>query len=193
MPAAYIGETARTATPRATAAEDGGLLKMGELLNATGATNVFAESVGGVFSGLPWTTVLLLTLLVFFDAHYFLASITAHMLALFPPFVVMLTAVGVPPLLAAFSLLCLANLTAGLTHYGTTTGPILYSANYVTFAEWWRVGFVVSVVNLSDDLAESWDCGGGERLGIGDEWVDRGFDRRVDWRHPIPGLHRRVL
>ena len=126
----------------------GGLLKMGELLNATGVTKVFAESVGGIFVGLPWITVLLLTLLVYFYAHYFFASITAHVLAMFPPFVILLTTVGVPPLLAVYSLMCLANLTAGLTHYGTTTGPILYSANYVTFGEWWRAGFVVSVVNL---------------------------------------------
>jgi DASS family divalent anion:Na+ symporter len=126
----------------------GGLLKMGELLNNTGVTKVFAESVGGVFVGLPWFTVLLLTLLIYFYAHYFFASITAHVLAMFPPFVLLLTAVGVPPLLAVYSLMCLANLTAGLTHYGTTTGPILFSANYVTFGEWWRAGFAVSVVNL---------------------------------------------
>jgi DASS family divalent anion:Na+ symporter len=127
----------------------GGLLKMGELLNGTGVTKVFAESVGGLFVGLPWLWVLLLTLVVFFYAHYFFASITAHMLAMFPPFVILLTAVGVPPMLAVFSLICLVNLTAGLTHYGTTTGPILYSANYVTFSEWWRTGFIVSVVNLA--------------------------------------------
>jgi DASS family divalent anion:Na+ symporter len=127
----------------------GGLLTMGELLNETGVTTVFAETVGGLFFGLPWTLVLLLTLLVYFYAHYFFASITAHVLAMFPPFVILLTSVGVPPLLAVYSLMCLANLTAGLTHYGTTTGPILYSANYVTFGEWWRAGFVMSVVNLA--------------------------------------------
>jgi DASS family divalent anion:Na+ symporter len=127
----------------------GGLLKMGELLNATGVTRVFAENVGTLFLGLPWITVLLLTLLVYFYAHYFFASITAHVLAMFPPFVLLLTTVGVPPLLAVYSLMCLANLTAGLTHYGTTTGPILYSANYVTFSEWWRAGFAMSVVNLA--------------------------------------------
>jgi DASS family divalent anion:Na+ symporter len=127
----------------------GGLLRMGELLNNTGVTKVFAEQVGAQFTGLPWMAVLLLTLLVFFYAHYFFASITAHMLAMMPPFVIVLIAVGVPPLLAVYSLLCLANLTAGLTHYGTTTGPILYSQNYVTFGEWWRTGFVVSVANLA--------------------------------------------
>lgn len=126
----------------------GGLLKMGELLNATGVTKTFAESVGGIFVGFPWMTVLLLTLLVYFYVHYFFASITAHVLALFPPFVILLTSVGVPPLLAVYSLMCLANLTAGLTHYGTTTGPILYSQNYVTFGEWWRAGFFVSLANL---------------------------------------------
>lgn len=127
----------------------GGLLKMGELLNGTGVTTVFAETVGGQFVGLSWMTVLLLTLVVYFYVHYFFASITAHVLALFPPFVLLLTSVGVPPLLAVYSLMCLANLTAGLTHYGTTTGPILYSQNYVTFAEWWRAGLVVSIANLA--------------------------------------------
>jgi divalent anion:Na+ symporter, DASS family len=126
----------------------GGLLKMGELLNGTGVTKVFAESVGSAFVGLPWMPVLLLTLLVYFYAHYFFASITAHVLAMFPPFVILLTGVGAPPLVAVYSLMCLANLTAGLTHYGTTTGPILYSQNYVTFGEWWRAGFIVSIVNL---------------------------------------------
>ena len=66
----------------------GGLLKMGELLNATGVTKVFAdERRRDCFVGLPWLTVLLLTLLVYFYTHYFFASITAHMLAMFPPFV----------------------------------------------------------------------------------------------------------
>ena len=81
--------------------------------------------------------------LIYFYAHYFFASITAHMLAMFPPFVALLIGVGVPPLLAVYSLMCLANLTAGLTHYGTTTGPVLFSQGYVTFGDWWRVGFIV--------------------------------------------------
>jgi DASS family divalent anion:Na+ symporter len=34
----------------------GGLLKMGELLNGTGVTRVFADTVGGMFLGLPWLT-----------------------------------------------------------------------------------------------------------------------------------------
>jgi divalent anion:Na+ symporter, DASS family len=126
----------------------GGMLRMGELLNNTGSTRVFAEHVAGLFGGIPWQVVLLAILIIYFYAHYFFASITAHMLAMFPPFVAVLIGIGVPPLLAVYSLLCLSNLTAGLTHYGTTTGPILFGTGYVTRAEWWKVGFYVSVANL---------------------------------------------
>ena len=126
----------------------GGMLRMGELLNNTGSTRVFAEHVAGMFVGIPWQVVLVAILIIFFYAHYFFASITAHMLAMFPPFVAVLIGIGVPPLLAVYSLLCLANLTAGLTHYGTTTGPILFATGYVTRGEWWKVGFYVSIANV---------------------------------------------
>jgi DASS family divalent anion:Na+ symporter len=127
----------------------GGLLRMGEILNATGATKFFAESVGALFAGIPWIAVLLAILVIYFYTHYAFASITAHVLAMFPPFVVLLVSIGVPPQLAVYSLLCLANLPAGLTHYGTTTGPILFGVGYVSFADWWRVGFVVSLANMT--------------------------------------------
>lgn len=127
----------------------GGLLRMGELLNASGTTTWFAESVGAMFTGIPWLVVLLAILVIYFYTHYAFASITAHVLAMFPPFVVMLVGLGVPPKLAVYSLLCLSNLPAGLTHYGTTTGPILFGVGYVSFADWWRVGFIVSLANMA--------------------------------------------
>lgn len=127
----------------------GGLLTMGEVLNETGSTAAFAASVGGVFAGMNWYIVLFATLIIYFYAHYAFASITAHALAMFPPFVVMLIGLGTPPALAVYSLACMANLTAGLTHYGTTTAPIVFAQKYVSFGDWWRVGFVVSLVNLT--------------------------------------------
>lgn len=127
----------------------GGMLRMGELLNATGTTKVFADTVGAVFVGIPWLVVLVAILLIYFFSHYLFASITAHVLALFPPFVALLVGIGVPPRLAVYSLLCIANLAAGLTHYGTTTGPIFFGLGYVSLRDWWRVGFLVSLANLA--------------------------------------------
>jgi DASS family divalent anion:Na+ symporter len=96
----------------------------------------------------PWLVALVVTLIVYFYAHYALASITTHILAMFPPFVLMLVGLGAPPALVVYSLACLANLTAGLTHYGTTTAPIVYAQRYVEVRDWWRLGFAASVVNL---------------------------------------------
>lgn len=126
----------------------GGMLQMGDLLNRTGSTRVLAENVAALFVGIPWVVVLVAILIIYFYAHYFFASITAHLLAMFPPFVAVLIGIGVPPQLAVYSLLCTANLTAGLTHYGTTTGPILFGTGYVTRSDWWTVGFVTSVANI---------------------------------------------
>jgi DASS family divalent anion:Na+ symporter len=126
----------------------GGLLKMGELLNATGVPTAFAAGVGALLGGLGWFPVLVLVLLLYFWTHYAFASITSHMLALFPPFATLLIGVGVPPTLAVYSLMCLTNLPAGLTHYGTTTGPILFSQGYVSLRDWWTTGAVVGATNV---------------------------------------------
>jgi DASS family divalent anion:Na+ symporter len=127
----------------------GGLMTMGEALQETGSMRVFADWVGSWFTGVPWFFVLLAALLIYYYAHYAFASITTHVLALFPAFAVMLIGVGAPPLLTVYSLACLANLTAGLTHYGTTTAPIVFAQDYVSFGEWWRAGFAVSIANLA--------------------------------------------
>ena len=121
---------------------------MGDALNRTGSTAAFAEAIGSALGGWHWSIVLMGTIVIYFYAHYAFASITAHMLAMFPPFVVMLIGLGTPPALAVYSLACLANLTAGLTHYGTTTAPIVFAEGYVSQRDWWRVGFVVSVINI---------------------------------------------
>lgn len=127
----------------------GGLLTMGEILNETGSTEAFAGGVSAWLGGTPWLVALVATLVVYFYTHYALASITTHILAMFPPFVLMLVSLGTPPALAVYSLACLANLTAGLTHYGTTTAPIVYAEGYVAVRDWWRVGFAASVANLA--------------------------------------------
>lgn len=126
----------------------GGLLMMGDVLNQTGSTKAFALAIGSLFTGVPWFAVLIVTILIYFYAHYAFASITTHLLAMFPAFVVMLIGMGTPPKLAVYSLACLANLTAGLTHYGTTAAPIVYAEGYVSFHDWWRVGLLASFLNL---------------------------------------------
>jgi DASS family divalent anion:Na+ symporter len=51
--------------------------------------------------------------------------------------------------LMVFAFACFVNLSAGLTNYGTTPAPMFYAHEYTPFGLWWRIGFIVSLVNLS--------------------------------------------
>jgi DASS family divalent anion:Na+ symporter len=127
----------------------GGFLRLGQALNDFGVTRAFAENVGGVFQNYGWQVLLGAALLIYFYSHYFFASITAHILAMFPPFVALLSMKGAPLGLCFFAFACFANFSAGLTNYGTTPTPMYFAQDYVSLQKWWKVGFVVSLVNLS--------------------------------------------
>lgn len=127
----------------------GGLLRLGKALHEQHVTEAFAQRFGAMLGGLEWFALLVAALLVFYYAHYLFASITAHLLALYAPFLALLAAKGAPLGLVVFSFACFANLSAGLTNYGTTPSPMYYAQGYVAFRDWWRVGFLVSLCHLA--------------------------------------------
>ena len=126
----------------------GGIFTLGDLLNETGVPKAFAAWVGVHLTHIPWLAALALTMVLFYYVHYGFASVSAHVIALFPPFLAMMVALGVPGRVAIYGLACMPNLAAGLTHYSTTTGPIIYAENYVTLKQWWRAGAYCSFANL---------------------------------------------
>jgi DASS family divalent anion:Na+ symporter len=127
----------------------GGLVQLAGALAETGLTGRFAQSAAALTQGWPWWGAFLALLLVYVYAHYAFASITAHVTAMYVPFLAVMLATGAPPAVAALSLAYASNLMAGLTHYGTTPAPIYFGAGYVSQATWWRIGLVASVVNLA--------------------------------------------
>ena len=127
----------------------GGLVHMAEALGDTGVTRQFAEYAAGMTAGWGWGLALAALLLVYFYAHYGFASITAHVTAMFIPFLVVMIAAGAPPALAVLGLAYASNLQASLTHYGTTPAPIYFGSGYVTQREWWTIGFVISLVTIA--------------------------------------------
>ncbi len=127
----------------------GGLLRLGRALNDEGVTRAFAQAVGDYFSGLSWMALLLVALLIFFYSHYAFASITAHILSMYPAFLALLAAKGAPLGLVVFSFASFANLSAGLTNYGTTPAPMFYGHGYVSLKDWWKAGAVASLVNIA--------------------------------------------
>jgi divalent anion:Na+ symporter, DASS family len=126
----------------------GGLVRMAEALGETGITKRFAELAAGMTVGWYWAAAFGVLLLVYFYAHYGFASITAHVTAMYTPFLVVIIASGAPVVLTVVLLAYVSNLSASLTHYGTTPAPIWFGAGYVKQRTWWWIGFVASVANL---------------------------------------------
>jgi DASS family divalent anion:Na+ symporter len=124
------------------------LLMMSDALNETGVIKLLSGKLFGLMAGWPWMLVLLALAVSYFYLHYGFASLTAQATALYPGFLAAALAAGVPPLLAALPLAYLSSLNAALTHYGTGSAPIFFSAGYVRQAEWWRIGFLISVVDV---------------------------------------------
>ncbi|WP_051670135.1 DASS family sodium-coupled anion symporter [Bryobacter aggregatus] len=127
----------------------GGLLNLAKALNSTGIPTEFAKFVGGSLEGLNWYPLMMIALLVYFFAHYAFASITAHLLAMFPAFVGVIIGQGAPAGLACFGFAMFANLSAGLTNYGTTPAPMFFAQEYVDMKSWWRVGFLCALLNIA--------------------------------------------
>jgi DASS family divalent anion:Na+ symporter len=127
----------------------GGLVRMADALGQTGITRRFAEVMAGMTVGWAWWAALAILLLIYFYAHYGFASITAHATAMFTPFLVVTIGAGAPVALAVLGLAYFSNLSACLTHYGTTPAPIYFGARYVSQREWWRIGFTTSLLTIS--------------------------------------------
>jgi len=124
------------------------LIMLSDQLSKLGITSWFGDKLQKGISSFNWVSVFILVSLFYFYAHYFFASMTAHISAMYGTFLVVAINAGAPPMFIAMFLGVGSSLSAGLTHYGTGTAPVYFSTNYVTTAEWWRVGFIVSVVNL---------------------------------------------
>jgi len=127
----------------------GGLLMLGKALNDAKITSEFARMIAAAFGSVEWPVLFGVALGIYFFAHYAFASITAHLLAMYPPFLAVLLARGAPLGLMVYAFACFACLSAGLTNYGTTPAPMFFAHEYVTLPTWWRVGIVCALVNLT--------------------------------------------
>lgn len=127
----------------------GTLVMMANHLGQRGLLTWFTLQVGGAFADVGWVWGFVGLALVYFYSHYLFVSNTAHVSAMFAPFLTVAVALGTPPLLAALMLCAFSSLDACLTHYGTPSGPILFASNNVPIGAWWRAGAVLSVVHIS--------------------------------------------
>jgi len=132
------------------------LMTLAAFLNKFGLMTWFSLWVVTNISGWSWIAGFVVVSLVYFYTHYFFASNVAHIGAMYAPLLIVSIALGTPPELAALTLAFFSSLFGGLTHYGSGPAPILFGAGYVSIGEWWKMGFIISVVNILIWLV----CGG---------------------------------
>jgi DASS family divalent anion:Na+ symporter len=134
------------------------LLMMATELGELGVTKWFSDAVTGTTGSTGWVQGFLMLSLAYFYSHYLFASNTAHISAMYAPFLVIALALGTPPLLAALVLGFFSNLFGTLTHYAAAAAPVFFGAGFVPVNTWWKIGALTSVVNIA-----IW-------LGIGGVW-----------------------
>jgi DASS family divalent anion:Na+ symporter len=126
----------------------GAIVTMATFLNEFGLITWFSETVSQMLGGSNWIVTFVSLSLIYFYSHYFFASNTAHVGSMYVPFLAVTIAAGTPPLLAALVLGFFSNLFSSMTHYGTGPSPIYYGSGYVELGDWWKLGALISVVNI---------------------------------------------
>lgn len=126
----------------------GTLITLAGGLSKLGFVKWFAGYASGAVGGISWVVALGILLLVYVYTHYFFASLTAHITAMYATFGAVAIAAQAPAYLVALVFAYASNLMMPITHYGGAPAPIIFGAGYVTQNEWWRLGFITTLVNL---------------------------------------------
>lgn len=126
----------------------GGLISLASALSSLGLIGWFAKLVGASLVGFSPMVALGILLVVYMYSHYAFASLSAHVTAMYAAFLAVAVAAGAPPFLAAMSLGVISALYGSLTHYATGPAPIFFGAGYVSQGDWWKIGFIMSVLNM---------------------------------------------
>ena len=132
------------------------LVMMATQLNQLGFIAWFGDTIGAQVEGMEWHIAFMILALVYFYSHYLFASQTAHISAMYAPFLAVAVAVGTPPALAALVLAFFSNLFSSLTHYANGPAPVIFGANYVSMGAWWGIGLAVSVLNIVIWVGVGW-------------------------------------
>ena len=126
----------------------GALIAIGTQLKAFGFFDWFSMSIVSYIQKMTWHWAFMIMSLVYFYSHYFFASNTAHLTAMFSAFLAAALSIGAPPFLTVLILGFTSSLFGGLTHYGCGPAPIYFGAGYLTLKKWWKMGLIISIVNI---------------------------------------------
>ena len=127
----------------------GALVTLAGGLNNVGFLSWLATRITSAISSFHPFVIMLILILAFYFIHYFFASTTAHVAALFMMFLV--TAKGISGIdinLLTYLLLFSVGLMGILTPYATGPSPIWYGFGYIPSGTFWKLGVLFGIIFL---------------------------------------------
>lgn len=127
------------------------LMSQSKALTDKGVIAYIADGVSSklVATGMPAVGLWMLLLVMYVVMHYLFASQSAHVAAMYPPFLAVMLRCGISPVLAAMSLAYVGNALTGMTHYASAESVVYFSQKYYTVAAVWGVGGVMTLLNMA--------------------------------------------
>ncbi len=123
------------------------LFTLSSYLDKFGFMEWIGSAVGGAIDGWPAAVVYVVLLLSYVLIHYFFVSQTAHMVAVFPIFLTVGLAAGIPGTMLAMMLLLATNFFSALTPQASSANVIFAGSGYLTAAEIYKNGGYVTLIN----------------------------------------------
>lgn len=126
------------------------LVAMADGLKKVGILDYIGKNSQVMLSDLSATSLIISLIILFFLLHYFFASVTAHVTALVPLFMVIASTLLPAEQIIPFTIIFAGTLGVMgiITPYGTGPSPIWYGAGYISQAKWWALGGIFGILYL---------------------------------------------
>ena len=94
-----------------------------------------------------WQLGMTILCLSYFFGHYLLATLTAHVSAMYAAFCAIAIMLGTSAPLTVLIFAGISNFSSSVTHYTTGAAPLFFGANYISMPRWWRIGLTLGIIN----------------------------------------------
>ena len=123
------------------------LLMLATNLEKLGTITWISNQIHSQIMDYHWKIGLLFLCTTYFMGHYLLATLTAHVSAMYGAFCSIGIMLGVPVPLIVLIFAGISNYSSGVTHYTTGAAPLFFGANYIAMGKWWRIGLTIGIIN----------------------------------------------
>jgi L-tartrate/succinate antiporter len=126
------------------------LVAMASALDSTGFIKWFAAMVGSHITGMSPLPTVMAVVAIYYLAHYFFSSLTAHTTAMLPIMLgIIKTLPGIPVDRAALALAITTGIMGVVSPYATGAALPYYNSGYLTSGEFWKNNIIFAIIFMA--------------------------------------------